>query len=41
MDKKPYMGKISHHGTQEIKVKPVKHPAKNKVKTGQDLRTGK
>lgn len=37
----PYIGKISHGGTQEIKVPQVKSGKKGTVKTGKDLRTGK
>ena len=37
----PYVGKISHSGTQVVKVsQPADKRGDKKVKTGNDLRTG-
>lgn len=42
MDKKGYVGRIKNTGTQIVKApNQITVPKKGKVKTGQDLRSGK
>lgn len=40
-NKNPYIGKISNNGTQIVKGQPKTKPGRDKIKTGNDLRTGK
>lgn len=40
-NKNPYIGRISNHGTQIVKGNVKTKPGRDKIKTGNDLRTGK